>query len=354
MIAQNSKLTSASSKLPALTLSPLRLLFKSQFTTPQPTPKDLDLTGQTAIVTGANNGIGFGCAQLLLQRGLSHLVIAVRSEAKGRDALQQLRLIAPDAKIEVWKLDMGSYVSISDFVKRCETLPRIDFVILNAGMGNQYFQIAKSTGHEETMQVNFLSTMYLSVLILPTLKAKASPSKPGRLSIVSSGTVMHCELPEAKSGSLIAALDKESNYDGMSQYAKSKLLGQLFVDRLARYIDPNDVIINLVDPGLTKDTGLGKDATGVAKIIMTIFSKLIGRTKEQAASTYIDAAVLKGDETHGSYIMDWRIYPFGKYYYNEERRDVQDRLWKEMMDEFEFAHMEGIINSMGRGDSNSS
>ncbi|CAG7562015.1 unnamed protein product, partial [Fusarium equiseti] len=354
MTAQNTKFASASSKIPALTLSPLRFLFKSQFTTPQPTPKDLDLSGQTAIITGANNGIGFACAQLLLQRGLSHLIIAVRSDTKGRDALEQLRPVAPDAKIEVWKLDMGSYLSISDFVKRCETLPRIDFVILNAGMGNQYFQTNESTGHEETMQVNFLSTMYLSVLILPILKTKAPPSKPGRLTIVNSGTSMYCELPEAKSDSLIAALDKESNYDGMNQYGKSKLLGQLFVDRLARYINPNDVIINLVDPGLTKDTGLGKDATGLAKIIMTIFSKLIGRTKEQAASTYVDAAVLKGDETHGSYIMDWRIYPFGKYYYSEECRNVQDRLWKEMMDEFEFAHMEEIINSMGRRDSGSS
>jgi len=176
-------------------------------------------------------------------------------------------------------------------------------------MGNQSFQTTESTGHEETMQVNFLSTMYLSVLLLPILKARASPSKPGRLTIVNSGTSMYCELPEAKSDSLLAALDEESNYDGMDRYGKSKLLGQLFVDRLARYIDPNDVIINLVDPGLTKDTGLGKDATGLAKIIMTIFSKLIGRTKDQAASTYVDAAVLKGDETHGSYVMDWRIYP---------------------------------------------
>lgn len=309
MTVQTSKFASASSKLPALTLSLLRFVFKSQFTTPPPIPSDLNLSGQTAIITGANNGIGFACAQLLLQRGLSHLIIAVRSENKGRDALAQLRPIAPDAKIEIWKLDMGSYNSISDIAKRCETLPRIDFVILNAGMVNQYFKSSESTGHEETLQVNFLSTMYLSVLLLPILKAKATPSKPGRLSIVNSGTSMFCELPEAKSDSLIAALDKKTNYDGMDRYGKSKLLGQLFVDRLARYIDPNDVIINLVDPGLTKDTGFGKDATGLAKIIMTIFSKLIGRTKEQAASTYVDAAVLKGDETHGSYVMDWRIYP---------------------------------------------
>jgi NAD(P)-dependent dehydrogenase (short-subunit alcohol dehydrogenase family) len=309
MVAKTSKFSSASSRLPALTLSPGRLLFSSQFTKPQLPPNDLNLSGQTVIVTGANNGIGFACAKLLLQRGVSHLIIAVRSEAKGRDAAEQLSQVVAGAKVEVWRLDMGSYISIDEFVKRCETLPRLDGAILNAGMGNPSLQINESTGHEGTMQVNFLSTMYLSVLLLPILKNKSPPSKPGRLTVVSSGSAMHCELPEAKSDPLIPAFDSEATYDGMSHYAKSKLLGQLFIDKLARYVDPQDVIINCVDPGLTKGTGLMDKSPIVLKIVMTIMMRLLGRTQEQAASTYIDAAIIKGDETHGSYLMDWRIYP---------------------------------------------
>ncbi|RGP77829.1 hypothetical protein FLONG3_4005 [Fusarium longipes] len=350
MVATTSKFSSASSKLPALTLSPGRLLLTSQFSKPQLPPKDLNPSGQTVIITGANNGIGFACAKLLLQQGLSHLIIAVRSEAKGRDAAEQLSRVVSDAKIEVWALDMGSYISIDKFVKRCETLSRLDCVILNAGMGNPTLKINESTGHEETLQVNFLSTMYLSVLLLPILKDKSPPSSPGRLTVVNSGSSMHCELPEAKSDPLLPAFSSEATYDGMSHYAKSKLLGQLFIDKLARYIDPKDVIINCVDPGLTKGTGLMDKSPIVLKIVMTIIARILGRTQEQGASTYVDAAFTKGDETHGSFLMDWRIYPFGKYYYSAEREDVQDRLWKEMMDEFEFANMEWIINSMGRRD----
>ncbi|KPA35891.1 ww oxidoreductase [Fusarium langsethiae] len=346
MVVGTPSLTSASSKLPALTLSPARLLITSQFSKPQLPPTSLDLSGQTAIVTGANNGIGLACAKLLLQQGLSHLIIAVRSEAKGHEAVQQLRQITSDAKIEVWRLDMGSYISIDAFVKRCETLHRLDYAILNAGMGNATLQINESTGHEETMQVNFLSTMYLSVLLLPLLKKKSLSSKPGRLTVVNSGTAMHCELPEAKSDPLIPAFDFKATFDGMSHYAKSKLLGQLFIDKLARHVDSKDVIINCVDPGLTKDTGLMDKAPIVIKVFMTIMTKLLGRTQEQAASTYIDAAIVKGEETHGccydaqscrvhlcgriqlliinfdhdvrgnlgtsnngSYVMDWRIYP---------------------------------------------
>ncbi|KAG8361623.1 hypothetical protein FVEN_g677 [Fusarium venenatum] len=351
MVARTSSFASASSRLPALTLSPLRLMITSQFTKPQLPPKSLDLSGQTAIVTGANNGIGLACAKLLLEQGLSHLIIAVRSEAKGHEAAEQLRGIVSDANIEVWKLDMGSYISIDSFVKRCETLPRLDYAILNAGMGNATLRINESTGHEETIQVNFLSTMYLSVLLLPLLKKKkASPSQPGRLTVVNSGSSMHCELPEAKSDPLIPAFDSEATFDGMPHYAKSKLLGQLFIDKLARHVDPQDVIINCVDPGLTKGTGLMDKAPIVLKIFMTIMARFIGRTQEQAASTYVDAAVVKGEETHGSYVMDWRIYPFGQYYYSADRPEVQDRLWKEIMHEFEFANMGGIINSMGKRD----
>ncbi|KAH7203217.1 hypothetical protein BKA60DRAFT_467807 [Fusarium oxysporum] len=303
---------SASSQMPALTLSPGQLFIQSQLCTkPQYPPKDLDLTGRTAIITGANNGIGFACTKLLLQHKLSHLIIAVRSEEKGSAAAEQLRRTLPSSspQIDVWKLDMASYSSIEDFAKRCETLPRIDFVFLNAGMGGTTFNLNKATGHEETMQVNFLSTMYLSVILLPVLTSRAPAPKPSRLTIVSSGTAMHCELPEAKADHIISALDLEANFDGMGHYAKSKLLGQLFIDRLSQHVDPSDVVINLVDPGLTKGTGLMDKSSGLMKIVMAMGTRVVGHTQEQAASAYVDAAIVKGEESHGSYIMDWNICP---------------------------------------------
>ncbi|KAK6829449.1 short-chain dehydrogenase [Apiospora arundinis] len=44
---------------------------------------DVDLAGKTAIVTGANGGIGLECCRQLLDLGVSKLVMAVRDEAKG-------------------------------------------------------------------------------------------------------------------------------------------------------------------------------------------------------------------------------------------------------------------------------
>ncbi|KAG5657684.1 hypothetical protein KAF25_007717 [Fusarium avenaceum] len=348
-MAKDTTFTSASSKLPALTLSPAQLFIQSQiYAKPKNVPNDLNLSGQTAIITGANNGIGFACAKLLIQHRLSHLILAVRSKEKGNVAAEQLRSASPGTgcQIDVWELDMGSYTSIAKFATRCEGLSRIDFVILNAGMGGSTFHRNKITGHEETMQVNFLSTMYLSILLLPILKAKAPPSKPGRLTIVNSGTSMHCDLPEAKADHIISALDSEAGYDGMQQYSKSKLLGQLFVDKLAQHVNPNNVIINCVDPGMTKGTGLMDKSSGVIKFVMSIVARLFGRSGEQAASTYVDAAITQGIESHGSFLMDWKVYPFGVYFYTEERQEVQNRLWDEVMDEFAFAHVGEIVKTI--------
>ncbi|KAF5566231.1 WW domain-containing protein [Fusarium napiforme] len=340
---------SASSQMPALTISVGQQFIQSQLCTkPQLPPKDLDLSGQTAIVTGANNGIGFACAKLLLQHNLSHLIIAVRSEDKGNAAAKQLRLsaLSTSPQIDVWRLDMGSYSSVEAFAKRCESLSRIDFVILNAGMGDITFHRNKTTGHEETIQVNFLSTMYLSVLLLPVLRSRAPTAKPGRLTVVSSGTALHCELPEAKADHIISALDLEANFDGMGHYGKSKLLGHFFIDKLSQHVDPSDVVINLVDPGMTRGTGLMDKGTWLMRMAMATATKLVGRTQEQAASTYVDAAIVKGEESHGSYLMDWKIFPLGSYYYTEEGKTVQDRIWREVMDEFAVARMEEIIRSL--------
>jgi NAD(P)-dependent dehydrogenase (short-subunit alcohol dehydrogenase family) len=48
-----------------------------------------DLTGQTAIVTGASSGIGLETAKALIAHG-ARVVLAVRDEAKGRDAAKAL------------------------------------------------------------------------------------------------------------------------------------------------------------------------------------------------------------------------------------------------------------------------
>jgi NAD(P)-dependent dehydrogenase (short-subunit alcohol dehydrogenase family) len=115
---------------------------------------------------------GAEACRLLLQLGLSRLVMGVRSQIKGDEAAAQLRTTFPSVTISVWILDLESCDSIRAFADQCETLPRIDIAILNAGLMNSPYTIVPATKHDITMQVNYLSTALLAILLIPLLRAK--------------------------------------------------------------------------------------------------------------------------------------------------------------------------------------
>lgn len=282
---------------------------------PVPVPAGTTLKDQTAVVTGANAGLGLECSRQLLGLGLSRLVLACRSEARGNEAADQLRAAFPAATVLVWPLDMLSYESICAFVRKCsDELPRLDIALLNAGMQNMSFKKAESTGHEETFQVNYLSTALLSLLLLPVLKAKAAnihppSSKPPILCIVTSDTSYMVNMVANDKATVASHFDEPSNY-GRGTYGKSKLCVNWFVAQLAAEVDPDKVLVNMVNPGMTAGTGLLRDISN--PIIRTIFglvNKPLGRKVEVGAATYVDAAVVKSKESHGSFVSDWTIKP---------------------------------------------
>lgn len=103
------------------------LWFKGQFLHSAKYPsKSTDLTNKVAIVTGANQGLGYECARQFLGLHLSHLVLAVRSLSKGEAAAASLKKQYPKVNVEVRVLDMANYDSIQTFVSGLQNLPRID------------------------------------------------------------------------------------------------------------------------------------------------------------------------------------------------------------------------------------
>lgn len=284
---------------------------KGQFLTKLPKlPKGTDLSGKVAIVTGASSGLGFESAKRMLALGLSHVVIAVRSLERGKAAVLQLQTANTGAKIDVWSLEMESYQSIQAFVQRCETeLPRIDIAILNAGLAEVEFSLAP-TGHEKVIQVNYLSTVLLVVLLLPILKAKSTTEVAPQITVVNSMMSTFAKFPNRDKRPLLASFDdtKVTAWDPSERYNVSKLLGQLFLSRLADHINPEDVVINMVEPGLTK-TGLFRNINGVVGVIFNLIKSISARTAEESSVTYIDAAAVKGKESHGSFLVACKIHP---------------------------------------------
>ncbi|RSM03602.1 hypothetical protein CDV31_010399 [Fusarium ambrosium] len=167
--------------------SQLHFYYRQLFITPSlVSPRDADLSGRTAIVTGSNTGLGLEIARQLLDLGCK-VILAVRDEAKGERARQELinGRDLPSEFVEVWKLDMLSYESIMDFAKRTESLQNLDIAILNAGV-QKGVETFTSTGYEEGLQVNYLSTMLLAILLLPIVKQKRVGNSAGQICILSS------------------------------------------------------------------------------------------------------------------------------------------------------------------------
>lgn len=288
------------------------LFIKNQFRTHIPNPpKGTSLKGKVAIVTGASGGLGAESSKQMLRLGLSHLIVAVRSVEKGKAAVTEMRKATQSqAKIEVWPLEMESYDSIRQFARRCEAeLSRIDIVILNAGLFPGRSFNRSSTGHEKGIQVNYLSTMLLAVLLLPILDSKSVPGTPPRITVVNSVLATMSKLPEDKNKPLLPQLDSEDTYDGANRYNITKLLCQLFLVKLAELIDPNKVTINMVEPGFTKGTDLSRDFTGILGAFDSLFKSLAARPVEKGALCYMDAVAVKGTESHGCFLMNCEIAP---------------------------------------------
>ena len=70
-----------------------------------------DQHGRTAVITGANTGIGFETAKALALRG-AEVVLAVRDTDKGRRAAEEIALAAPAASVRVQRLDLSSLASV--------------------------------------------------------------------------------------------------------------------------------------------------------------------------------------------------------------------------------------------------
>ncbi|KAJ4157692.1 hypothetical protein NW754_009340 [Fusarium falciforme] len=279
---------------------------------PKPNLENNTVAGKTAVITGGNGGIGLECGRILLSLHLSHLVLAVRTPEKGEEAAASLRKLYPKARIDVWQLDMDSYESIRAFAKKCATLPRLDMALLSAGIMNVDLQINKSTGYEEMFQVNYLSTALLGLLLLPILKRKTPSDSPGRLMLVASGAALIAEFSERNADPLLSAFGDEKGWNSSiakKRYDTSKGLVLMLTLQLSQLAKADDVIVNVVDPSFTPGTSFFRSLPLLMRAMAWPLTKALGTTVNNAAWRYVDGAVARGEESHGSLISDWEIHP---------------------------------------------
>ncbi|KAK4077741.1 uncharacterized protein Triagg1_3435 [Trichoderma aggressivum f. europaeum] len=324
-------------------------LYRQLLAKTPPLAKDVTLVGKTAIVTGSNVGLGLETARQLFRLGLSKLILAVRSESKGKAAREEI-LADQDAgsgEIEVWNLDLESYDSIIQFANRAKALDRLDIAILNAGLFQAKEAFTPSTGYEKCVQINYLSTVLLMTLLLSALKAKPGGS-PGRLVLVSSDTAARARFKESKSRPILATFkQKAEKWDMQERYGTSKLLGQFYLTELAKRVPASVVTIDSVNPSFCYGTDLTRDGDGtLAGLLVNGFRRIVGKSPAVGALSLVHAAVSFGEEVHGQFTEDGEIRPMAPMIYKPEAEEIGKQLWDETMAELSFARVQESIEEV--------
>jgi len=179
-----------------------------------------DLSGKTAVVTGANTGLGLRTARVLAGRG-AHVVLACRNAGKAARAADQIAAASPAAEASVVRLDLTSQSGVRSAAAEIRArFPRPDLLINNAGVMDVPYQRTED-GFELTLATNHLGPFALTGLLLDRLAAGAR--------IVTVSSIAHLR-------GVIAFddLQSERSYNPDRAYSQSKLANLLFTYELDR------------------------------------------------------------------------------------------------------------------------
>ncbi len=181
-----------------------------------------DLSGQVAIVTGANSGLGWQTALELARHGAA-VTMACRDEGRGTDAVGRVRAEAPAADVTLRLVDLADLASVRAVAEDLMAAqPAVDILVNNAGvMAVPYRRTVD--GFESQFATNHLGPFALTGQLLPALLARPA----GRVVTVSStlATVGRIDFDD---------LESTRHYLRWAAYAQSKLANQLFAYELAR------------------------------------------------------------------------------------------------------------------------
>jgi len=277
-----------------------------------------DQTGRTAVVTGANTGLGYETALTLAAKG-ANVVVAVRNLEKGRDAVRRIEQVT-GADVELQRLDLSSLRSVRDATDELRTAhDRIDLLINNAGVMFPP-QSRTAEGFELQFGTNHLGHFALTGLLLDRMR-----TVPGsRVVTVSSdaqsvGRMQFDDLNWAR-----------RRYRRMGAYAQSKLANLLFAYELNRRLAGTSTTALAAHPGAS-NTELSRN-TPLSLRPMIVFFTLIAQSAAMGALPTLRAATdpaAQGGQYYGpGGFGEWRGYPKAVTSGSRSHdRAAQQRLW---------------------------
>jgi len=229
-----------------------------------------DVAPQTAVVTGGTSGIGYEVCLQLATHG-ARVFLTGRDASRVAESAARLRAARPTCQVEALVLDVGSFKSVDAFVKELRSKVKTLHVLINNAGVFAPPHAKTPEGFETQLGVNYVGPAYLTLRLLPLLKAaqKEGGARVVMLSSSMAGTAAKLSLDDLGGEALT-----ESSH---STYGLSKLYDALFALELEARHKAGGVSAFAVHPGFV-DTGiLGKaDAsnwlTGLLKVLVGLMA----------------------------------------------------------------------------------
>ncbi|MFD7975308.1 oxidoreductase [Streptomyces sp. NPDC059071] len=245
---------------------------KNTHTQPWNTTDIPDQTGRTAVVTGANSGLGLATTRALAAAG-AHVVLAVRDAKRGEAAAQSV-----NGSVEVRRLDLADLASVREFAANWHG--DLDLLINNAGVMNVPEGRTKD-GFETQFGTNHLGHFALTNLLLPHITDRV---------------VTLTSLAHKSPGSpriRFDNLDLTGEYSPSPAYSQSKLANLLFTLELQRRLTEagSPVRALAAHPGWAATNLQGNDASTLRRLFFRLGNKFIAQDGQAGALNPLYAAV---------------------------------------------------------------
>ena len=238
-------------------------------------PIEVNLAGKTALVTGANTGIGKEIARDLARLN-ARVLLACRSEERGRAALEEIVADTGNHKTELRVVDVSSRASVVAFAAELRAREsELHVLVNNAGLWLEERRTSVD-GVELTWATNVLGRHLMTRELLPLLEETGRAGSAARIVNVASELAHSLDLSDVELA--------RRGYAGMTAYAQSKQADRLLTWALARRLDGERVTANAMHPGWVA-TEIASRERKVKNKVACAAGKLFARTPEHGADT---------------------------------------------------------------------
>lgn len=281
-----------------------------------------DQTGRTAVVTGANSGLGLATARELARAG-AHVVLACRNLEKGEAAKAEIEAAVPGAALELSELDLASLDSVRAFAERFRGAhDGLDLLINNAGLMAPPRGVT-ADGFEMQFGTNVLGHFALTGRLLGALEGR----EDARVVTLSSNA--------HKFGRInFDDLQSERRYSRWRAYGQSKLGDLMLALELDRRLRAAGSTVRSfgAHPGYSATNLQSAAPPAIDRMVMAVTNRLMAQSGDMGALPTLYAATCPGLEG-GTYVgpdgvLEQRGHPEPVTPTRAARdEDVARRLW---------------------------